>query len=216
MKNGPASIALLCAVCGLAIQSHAQQAPGPERRPEPRDQRPNNAPDGARPEASREGGPGRGDGSGPVRADLSGKPRLPDGVTPDMLRRYMELRGQLGQGPGQLDAMRNYLDVFDRYSRLSRDPSAAGVAAVVSAGEILRARGADTAIAYFNKVMPEVKNDAVKRAIRLQLVELYKMSGQQDKALEQLQSLMISAPPGGPKMGTMEDGEGGGRPKPKE
>jgi len=53
---------------------------------------------------------------------------------------------------------RRLSDVFDRYSRLSRDPTAAGVAAVVTSGEILRARGADTAIAYFNKVLPDVKN----------------------------------------------------------
>jgi hypothetical protein len=120
----------------------------------------------------------------------------------------------MGAAGGQLDAMRNYLDVFDRYSRLSRDPAAAGVAAVVTAGEILRARGADTAIAYFNKVMPDVKNEAVQRAIRLQLIELYKMSGQQDKALEQLQSLMISAPAGG-TMGPAAEGEGG-RPRPQQ
>ena len=113
-----------------------------------------------------------------------------------MMRRYMESRALGGGGGAQLDAVRNYLDVFDRYSRLSRDPTAAGVAAVVTAGEILRARGADTAIAYFNKVMPDVKNESVQRAIRLQLIELYKMSGQQDKALEHLQALMTQAPSG--------------------
>jgi len=125
-----------------------------------------------------------------------------------MMRRYMEARA-VGGG-AQLDAVRNYLDVFDRYSRLSRDPTAAGVAAVVSAGEILRAKGADTAISYFNKVMPDVKNESVQRAIRLQLIELYKMSGQQEKALEQLQNLMVNAPAGG----VMTTGEGeGGRPR---
>ncbi|HEV8379896.1 MAG TPA: tetratricopeptide repeat protein, partial [Tepidisphaeraceae bacterium] len=121
-------------------------------------------------------------------------------------RRYMEARA-MGGGGAQLDAVRNYLDVFDRYSRLSRDPTAAGVAAVVTAGEILRARGADTAIAYFNKVMPDVKNESVQRAIRLQLIELYKMSGQQDKALEHLQNLMTSAP-GGAATGAAGEGEG--------
>jgi hypothetical protein len=115
-----------------------------------------------------------------------------------------------GAGGAQLDAVRNYLDVFDRYSRLSRDPTAAGVAAVVSAGEILRARGADTAIAYFNKVMPDVKNESVQRAIRLQLIELYKMSGQQDKALEHLQLLMTSAPAGG-TIGSSGEGESAGK-----
>ena len=198
-------LALLVLACvGMwAIQSVAQDAP--ERRPEPRDQRPPEARPGPGGEASRpdpgregrDGGPGRFEG-GQGRPDgmgrPDGRPRPPEGVTPEMIRRYMESRAM--GGGAQLDAVRNYLDVFDRYSRLSRDPTAAGVAAVVSAGEILRARGADTAIAYFNKVMPDVKNESVQRAIRLQLIELYKMSGQQDKALEHLQALMTQAPPG--------------------
>ncbi len=104
--------------------------------------------------------------------------------------------GRNNPGSGQLDAMRNYLDVFDRYSRVSRDPTTAGLAAVVTAGEMLRARGPDSAIQFFDKILPDVKNEAVQRAVRLQLVELYKMSGQQDKALEQLQQLMTSAPAG--------------------
>ena len=61
---------------------------------------------------------------------------------------------------------------------------------------MLRARGPDTAIQFFNKILPDVKNDSIQRAVRLQLVELYKMSGQQDKALEQLQQLMTSVPAG--------------------
>src|SRR5438132_5085462 len=200
MKSSSICPILFLAWCGWAIQSPAQQ--GPDGRGEPRDPRSNAAPgegnrgtDPARPDG---GGPGRPDG-GPGRPDGMGRPgpRLPEGVTPEMVRRYMEAQGRtLGAG-GQLDAMRNYLDVFDRYSKLSRDPSSAGVAAVVTAGEILRARGADSAIAYFTKVLPDVKNESVQRAIRLQLVELYKMSGQQDKALEQLQTLMTSAPAGG-------------------
>jgi hypothetical protein len=208
MKKWLAVFVLACAVGVLAMKSFAQQTP--ERRPEQRDQRPNApAGDAPRPEPGREGGGGgRPEGGGPARADGSGRPegrlRPPEGVTPEMVRRYMEARGG---GGAQLDAVRNYLDVFDRYSRLSRDPTAAGVAAVVTSGEILRARGADTAIAYFNKVLPDVKNESVQRAIRLQLIELYKMSGQQDKALEHLQTLMVSAPAGG--VGQESDGARG-------
>jgi hypothetical protein len=211
MKKWPIAVGLACVICALAIQSVAQQAP--ERRPEVRESRPNAAPgEGARPDPGREGGPGRPDGG----AGRPERPRLPDGVTPEMIRRYLvETRGQMGgAGGAQLDAMRNYLDVFDRYSRLSRDPTAAGVSAVVTAGEILRARGADTAIAYFNKVMADVKNESVQRAIRLQLIELYKASGQQDKALEHLQTLMTSAPAGG-TIGAAE-GDAGGRPRPQQ
>ena len=190
---------LVVGVCCLVIQSSAQQAP--DRRTNAGPGEVNGVPgDANRPEPGRgdAGGPGRPEGVGPGRPDgMNRPPRLPEGVTPEMVRRYMEAQGRsLGAG-GQLDAMRNYLDVFDRYSKLSRDPASAGVAAVVTAGEILRARGADSAIAYFTKILPDVKNDSVQRAIRLQLVELYKMSGQQDKALDQLQTLMTSAPAGG-------------------
>jgi hypothetical protein len=96
----------------------------------------------------------------------------------------------------QFELMRGYLDLVDRFSRLSRDPATAGVAAVISAAEILKPRGADAAIDYFNKLLPEVKNEAVQRAIRIQLIELYKHSGQQDKALEQLDVLIKSVPAG--------------------
>jgi len=203
MRKWPALFALAC-VCGLTIHSDAQQ--GAEGRPEQR----GGGGDATRPDPGRDAGGAapRIDGGGPGGIGRpEGRPRLPEGATPEMIRRFMEMRAQMGPGAGQLDAMRNYLDVFDRYSRLSRDPTAAGVSAVVSAGEILRARGADSAIAYFNKVMPEVKNESVQRAIRLQLIELYKMSGQQEKALEQLENLMVNAPRGG--VMTTAEGEGG-------
>ena len=104
-----------------------------------------------------------------------------------------------GQGPPpQMLAMRGYLELVDQYTRMSRDPQTAGVAAVLAATDILKPRGADAAIAYFNKVLPDVKNPAIKRAIHGQLADLYKQAGQQDKALEELQALMTEAAPESP------------------
>src|SRR5438552_13511088 len=89
-------------------------------------------------------------------------------------------------GPmGQIQMLRGYLDLVDSMSRLCKDPNAAGVAAVINASEVLKPRGADAAIDYFNKLLPDVKSPAVGRAIRIQLMDLYKNSGQHDKALEQ-------------------------------
>ena len=220
MKSVNISPIFFCAVCCFAIQSWAQQQQPPQRG-DGREQRPdqpagvNRAPEGGPGIGQGIGpGPGRQDGGGPGRPDGPGPgmgrpgPRFAEGITPEMIRRFMDAQGRPLGGGAQLDVMRNYLDVFDRYSRLSKDPTSAGVAAVVTAGEILRARGADPAIAYFNKMLPDVKNESVQRAIRLQLVELYKMSGQQDKALEQLQVLITSAPAGG----TMGPGGGEGAP----
>jgi hypothetical protein len=123
------------------------------------------------------GGPeGRGPGGGPPPG---GPPGVPPQMRPEMAK---------------LTLLGAYIDVVDRLTKMSRDPAAAGVAAVVSTSDILRARGPEAAINYFNKVLPEVKNEAVARAIRIQLIDLYKQSGQSDKALEQLDQLIKGAP----------------------
>src|SRR5262249_40535483 len=106
-----------------------------------------------------------------------------------------------GQGPGagpggpppQMMAMQRYLDLVNQYSKMSADPQTAGVAAVIAATDILKPRGADAAIQWFNKILPDVKNPTVRRAIHGQLADLYKQSGQQDKALEELHTLMTEA-----------------------
>ena len=96
----------------------------------------------------------------------------------------------------RFDLMRGYLDLVDRIARLSRDPTTSGVAAVISAADLLKARGADAGIEYFTQLLETPKNDAVERAIRIQLIELYKQSGQHEKALEQLTELINGAPTG--------------------
>lgn len=98
--------------------------------------------------------------------------------------------------PGTFEAMRAYLDLVDRYSRLSRDPTTAAVAAVVQTADVLRPRGAQAVIEHYEKLLPEVKNDAVARAIRLQLVDLYRQTQQADKAVAQLTELIKAAPAG--------------------
>ena len=52
--------------------------------------------------------------------------------------------------------------------------------------------------------VPDVKNEAVQRAIRIQLVHLYQQSGQSEKAVEQLDSLIKGAPAGA---GTTGEGQ---------
>jgi hypothetical protein len=93
-----------------------------------------------------------------------------------------------------IDVMEKYLYVVDHLTRMSENPTAVGVAALLQANDILKSRPQD-AIDYFNKLLPDVRNEAVKRAIRLQLADLYKNSNQNDKALDQLRELM-AAPAG--------------------
>ena len=89
--------------------------------------------------------------------------------------------------------MQRYMELVNQYSKMSSDAQSSGVAAVIAASDILKPRGADAAIQWFNKVLPEVKNPAVRRAIRGQLADLYKQAGQADKALDELQALMTEA-----------------------
>ena len=140
--------------------------------------------------------PPEGRGPGPGRPDDRPlEQRLRD-------RRAQELDrpGPDGRGGGDdgrlahLNLMRGYLDAVDRYARLAHDPAMSGIAAVVTASDLLKPRGADVAIDYFTKLLPSVKSKAIERAIRIQLVDLYKAAGKQDQALDQLKALMLAEP----------------------
>ena len=96
--------------------------------------------------------------------------------------------------PMQLRMVHGYLGLVGQFNDLAQDPAASGIAAVLGANEILKPRGADAVIEYFTKLLPEVKNEAVQRAIRIQLVEAYKNSNQHDKALGELQTLITATP----------------------
>ncbi len=174
-------VAVLSALALLPDSAVAQDQPGEIRRPALRGERDRererDPQDRPRPE-----GPGMLEG-----------PRQPggpfgDGMGPRPLRPI---------GPGATaDNLRNYLEMVDRYHQISKDPTAAGVAAVMSTVDVLRPRGAQAAIDYFTKLLPQVRSEAVSRAIRLQLVELYKATNQPEKALDLLEKLMMDAPRG--------------------
>ncbi|HZZ42547.1 MAG TPA: hypothetical protein VFE58_06395 [Tepidisphaeraceae bacterium] len=93
----------------------------------------------------------------------------------------------------QVRAMMGYLQLVNQYKQLTADPTAAGVAAVVTAGDVLRHRGPDAAIAFFEKVLPDVTDSSIRNAIHLQLADFYRASGKEDKALEHLTALMTEA-----------------------
>jgi hypothetical protein len=94
----------------------------------------------------------------------------------------------------QLEMLRGYLDAVGGYARLARDADTAGIAAVVTAADMLRPRGIDAGIDYFTKLLPETKSPSIQRAIRMHLIELYRNAGQQDKALEQVKILITADP----------------------
>jgi hypothetical protein len=66
-----------------------------------------------------------------------------------------------------------------------------GVQAVVQARELLKNQNPQVSLDFFNKALFDVKNRAVQRQIRMELFDLYKQQGQSDKAMDQLQQLMM-------------------------
>ena len=185
-------VACVATALSLASMASAQTPPpGPpqgdgQRQGPPRDDR-----DGPPPRDGQVGPPrdGQGGPGGPGGRGDDGDPRGPNHPA---RQRDEANRPQAGVPGGDFGRFNGYLSMVDTYSKLARDPEAAGVAAVVSAGDVLRRKGPEAAIDYFNKILPEVSMDGVKRAIRLQLVDLYKDNKQEDKALEQLQMLMTA------------------------
>jgi len=98
--------------------------------------------------------------------------------------------GEPGGGPqGQIRMMRDLLGVITDYQKIAESPSSAGVAAVLSVNE--HVRNPQTAAAFLEKLLPDVKDATVARAIRIQLADLYKKTDQQDKAKEQLEKLIL-------------------------
>src|SRR4051812_41362073 len=71
---------------------------------------------------------------------------------------------------------RDYMDLIDHFARVNQDTSSAGVAAVIYADDILRTRPPQEAIDYYLKLIPEVKDPIIVRAIRLRLAEHYRLS----------------------------------------
>jgi len=91
---------------------------------------------------------------------------------------------------GQLRMMNDLLTLVDNYHKIASDPSAAGVAAAMGAGDHFQ--NPKEAIAWYEKVLPNVKDEVIVRAIHLQLADLYKKTGDHEKALAQLEWLMIT------------------------
>lgn len=154
---------------------------------------------GAPPPGDRQGPPGGGGRGGPRGEGRGGPDGRGPGGGPGMYGRDGDgMMGGSGMGTDprmlKFEMLRGYFDAVDRYARLAHDPSITGIASVVAAADILRPRGANEAITYFEKVLPEAKSPAVQRAIRLQLVDLYKSVGKQDQALDQLKTLMTAEP----------------------
>lgn len=91
-----------------------------------------------------------------------------------------------------IQQLRTYLELIESYSTVAQDPSRSGVAAALLVHHINKPLPPEQAIAYYEELLPSVKDDAVRRTIRFNLVELYTRQKKHDKALEQLRMVMTS------------------------
>jgi hypothetical protein len=74
---------------------------------------------------------------------------------------------------------------------IASSAESSGVQATIQARDFLKARDPQVSLDFFNKALYDVKNRAVQRQIRMTLYDIYKEQGQSDKALDQLQQLMM-------------------------
>jgi hypothetical protein len=95
--------------------------------------------------------------------------------------------------PG-LRAIDGYLQLSHDFTALNKDPAGVSVAAVFAAKDVLKANP-EQAIRFFQQILPEVKNEVVGRAIKVELIDLYNEEHDSEKALSQIQDLITDAPP---------------------
>lgn len=101
------------------------------------------------------------------------------------------LVGQAAPG-NHIKLFREILTFVNEFEATAENPSAVGIAAVLGVKEHMDSPTAH--ISYLETTLPKVSDVVVKRAIRIQLADLYKKAGQRDKAMEQLDALVLNQP----------------------
>ena len=84
-----------------------------------------------------------------------------------------------------------YIWGVEHAAEIAKDPDSTGVQAVIEANELLKSRDPQVALDFFNKALYDTKSRPVQRQIRIVLYHLYQQAGQHDKALDQLQQLIV-------------------------
>jgi len=88
----------------------------------------------------------------------------------------------------QIEMMSRMIGLVHELSKIAESPSASGVFAVFSLDDRIK-EPADQA-KFLERVLPEVKDPAVQRAIRSKLADDYKKAGQNDKSLAEIERLI--------------------------
>jgi hypothetical protein len=81
-----------------------------------------------------------------------------------------------------------------QYSSQAKDPESMGIIAVYEAADLVKDQTPDAQADFFKKVLYDAHSRGVQRAVRMKLAQIYKETGRNDLALEQLQALMTEQP----------------------
>jgi thioredoxin-like negative regulator of GroEL len=83
--------------------------------------------------------------------------------------------------------------LLEQTASIAKDPETAGIWAVDQAADMLKEQQPQTAADYFQRMLYQAKGRGVQRAIRFQLVSIYRAMNREDKATEQLEELMTDS-----------------------
>lgn len=87
----------------------------------------------------------------------------------------------------ELDAVTRVMDIVEQMTEVAKDPDAAAIAAIISVSDHHDER---EQVEFLEGVLQETSSETVRRAIRMQLIEVYKHSDRMDKAAEQARMLI--------------------------
>jgi hypothetical protein len=101
------------------------------------------------------------------------------------------LKADVAVPPPSAVPANDYVWFVEHTAAVAKDPDTSAVQAVIEAKELLKGKEPQVGIDFFMKALYDTKSRAVQREIRLTLYQLYKDQGQTDKALDQLQQLIV-------------------------
>ncbi|MEO0965145.1 MAG: hypothetical protein AAFY08_08490 [Planctomycetota bacterium] len=87
----------------------------------------------------------------------------------------------------ELEAVTRVMDIVEQMTEVAKDPDASAIAAIISVSDHHDER---EQVEFLEGVLQETSSETVRRAIRMQLIEVYKHSDRMDKAAEQARMLI--------------------------
>jgi predicted negative regulator of RcsB-dependent stress response len=90
-----------------------------------------------------------------------------------------------------VEMMQTFVDTIQKLSDLAKDPVASGVAAAMDAKDQLAKVSPSSASSFLEETLRDAKQPAIRRAIRMQLIDIYKNTGNVEDAKKHLKAIML-------------------------